>query len=73
MFVMTHNGPEMVKVLKDIDSREEVAMTCINDDQPDGADGSAGVHLGEWMERRFGEWEAGWEKEGWPWVPSKSG
>lgn len=65
---MTHNGREMEKVLKDIDSHEEVAMACINDDQPDGSDGAAGEKLGHWMEGRFGAWDAGWEKEDWAWV-----
>lgn len=65
---MTHNGGEMEKVLKDIDAHEDVAMACINDDQPDNSDGSAGKKLGGWMEGRFGDWEAGWEKEGWAWV-----
>lgn len=67
-FGMVHNANEMTNTLKHFSDHPDIAMTCINDDQPDSSDGSSvGKILGEWMEKKFGEWDAGWERQGWAW------
>lgn len=45
-----------------------VSLVCFNDDQPDNAPDGVQERFGEWMEERWRDVDAKWEKEGVQWV-----
>ncbi|ORX33950.1 hypothetical protein BD324DRAFT_643648 [Kockovaella imperatae] len=69
-FFQIHSTIQLRTAVNKLDSSPRMAMTCINDDQPDI--GSVGVSdvFGRWMESRWGDVEAGWEEKNVPWAGS---
>ncbi|EIW71167.1 hypothetical protein TREMEDRAFT_67606 [Tremella mesenterica DSM 1558] len=65
-FSQIHSVRQLQASLASIDSHPELAMACLNDDQPDKAVGDVRGVFGEWMFGRWGgngpwnEWERDW-------------
>jgi hypothetical protein len=51
---MVHNPREFTRYVNELTKNTDVVFTCINDDQPDGADGSVRQRFQKWMEKLFG-------------------
>jgi hypothetical protein len=62
-FAMVRTYRQLENTLASFDRREDLAMVCINDDQPDYAGEENRRVYREWTERRWGKVQATWERE----------
>jgi hypothetical protein len=66
-FTQVHNSLQLNSVIKQLDKDENIALVCINDDQPDKSSIGVGSAFSKWMEGRWGGVNASWEKTGEAW------
>ncbi|GMK54374.1 hypothetical protein CspeluHIS016_0109600 [Cutaneotrichosporon spelunceum] len=52
-FYMVHNATEFTRYVDDLTKNTDIVLTCINDDQPDDADGTVRELFQNWMEMLF--------------------
>ncbi|KAK4683943.1 hypothetical protein P7C73_g6265, partial [Tremellales sp. Uapishka_1] len=68
-FGMAHSAKQLATILNNIEKSTDVALVCINDDQPDSSNGDVGDKFADWMQGRWGdesEW-VDWEREDVEW------
>ncbi|KLT42962.1 hypothetical protein CC85DRAFT_244958 [Cutaneotrichosporon oleaginosum] len=53
-FYMVHNPREFTRYANELSKNDDVVFTCINDDQPDDANGAVRQRFQAWMEKLFG-------------------
>jgi 3-O-alpha-D-mannopyranosyl-alpha-D-mannopyranose xylosylphosphotransferase len=69
-FDLIQNMDDLEKTIREIDDPygERAALACLNDDQPDDADDAVRVRYAQWMEEKWGDVDAQWEKKGMSWL-----
>ncbi|WVQ98135.1 hypothetical protein IAU59_005257 [Kwoniella sp. CBS 9459] len=69
-FSPIHTSSQFLDTLERVDNSPDLALFCINDDLVDSTSPralQARAKFGEWMEGRFGDFEASWERSGVDW------
>ena len=66
-FSQIHSTQQLMTALNKLDSNRVISMACINDDQPDQGARGAKQAFSRWMQSRWWEVEAPWERAGIEW------
>jgi hypothetical protein len=66
---MVHSTLELHNVIKQVKNSKDLALLCINDDQPDNYNTHVRVQFQKWMMEAFGQVSkfVQWEREGKEW------
>lgn len=67
-FAMIHSPSQLRTALSQFSAQSNIALACLNDDQPDRVGAQSKNILAAWMQERWGGVEADYEKEGHPWL-----
>ncbi|OCF45807.1 hypothetical protein I317_00295 [Kwoniella heveanensis CBS 569] len=70
LFAPIHTSTQILSTLDRVDASPDLALFCMNDDLVDSTSlraVQARAKFGEWMEGRFGDFEAPWERAGIDW------
>ena len=64
---MIHSLRQLQTAIDTFDNNPQIAMACLNDDQPDGGFKGVGDRFADWMQERWGEVDVNWERDGVEW------
>lgn len=69
-FDLIQGMDDLERTIRQVDDQagDGAALVCLNDDQPDDADEAVRVRFGQWMEAKWGDVDARWEKPGKSWI-----